>query len=59
MDLNELPPEFDYDFLDESYVNPSYCTKAEVGGGGGWLGQYMILSMFQIKIKLQFLSASI
>jgi len=28
MDLNEFPPEFDYDFLDESIANPSYCTHA-------------------------------
>ena len=28
MDLNELPPEFDYDFLDCSDANPSYCTQA-------------------------------
>ena len=28
MDLNEFPPEFDYDFLDESIANPSYCTQA-------------------------------
>ena len=28
MDLNEFPPELDYDFLDESIANPSYCTQA-------------------------------
>ena len=28
MDLNEFPPEFDYDFLNESIANPSYCTQA-------------------------------
>ena len=28
MDLNEFPPEFDYDFLYESIANPSYCTQA-------------------------------
>jgi len=28
MDLNEFPPEFDYDFLDESIANPSYYTQA-------------------------------
>ncbi|CAN6296618.1 unnamed protein product [Urochloa humidicola] len=27
MDLNQLPPEFDYDFLDLSNGNPSYCTQ--------------------------------
>ncbi|RLN12553.1 hypothetical protein C2845_PM09G10360 [Panicum miliaceum] len=32
MDLNELPQEFDYDFLDESDANPPYCTQT-VGGG--------------------------
>jgi hypothetical protein len=33
MDLNELPLEFDYDFLDVSYANPTYCTQAIVGEG--------------------------
>ena len=28
MDLNEIPPEFYYDFLDCSDANPSYCTQA-------------------------------
>ncbi|XP_039771231.1 protein FAR-RED IMPAIRED RESPONSE 1-like [Panicum virgatum] len=28
MDLNEFPPELDYDFLDESIANPSYYTQA-------------------------------
>ncbi|CAL4962268.1 unnamed protein product [Urochloa decumbens] len=27
MDLNELPPEFDFDFLDDSSGNPFYCTQ--------------------------------
>ncbi|CAN6197460.1 unnamed protein product [Urochloa humidicola] len=27
MDLNQLPPDFDYDFLDLSNGNPSYCTQ--------------------------------
>ncbi|CAN6374389.1 unnamed protein product [Urochloa humidicola] len=27
MDLNQLPPEFDYDFIDDSNGNPSYCTQ--------------------------------
>ncbi|CAL5025910.1 unnamed protein product [Urochloa decumbens] len=27
MDLNELPPEFDSDFLDDSSGNPFYCTQ--------------------------------
>ena len=27
MDLNEAPPEFDYDFLDGVNANPSYSTK--------------------------------
>ena len=27
IDLNELPSEFDYDFLDEGGTNPSYCTQ--------------------------------
>jgi len=31
MDLNELPPELDYDFLDDQDANPSYCTQAVVG----------------------------
>ncbi|RLM86579.1 hypothetical protein C2845_PM04G10870 [Panicum miliaceum] len=31
LDLNRFPPEFDYDFLDESDANPPYCTQAEVG----------------------------
>ena len=31
MDLNELPPEFDYDFLDDQDANPSYCAQAVVG----------------------------
>ena len=29
MDLNELPPEFDYDFLDEVGTNASYCTQPQ------------------------------
>ena len=33
MDLNELPPDFDYDFLDESEANPSYCTQIVPCGG--------------------------
>jgi hypothetical protein len=33
MDLNELPPEFDYNFLDVSDANPLYCTQAIVGEG--------------------------
>jgi hypothetical protein len=32
MDLNELPPEFDYDFL-MCHANPLYCTQAVVGEG--------------------------
>ena len=28
MDLNDLPPEFDYHFLDESDGNSTYCTQA-------------------------------
>ena len=28
MDLNDLPPEFDYHFLDESDGNSIYCTQA-------------------------------
>ena len=31
MDLNELPPEFDYDFLDEVGTNASYCTQPTFG----------------------------
>ena len=31
MDLNELPPEFDYDFLDEVGTNTSYCTQPTFG----------------------------
>ena len=31
MDLNELPPEFDYDFPDEVGTNPSYCTQPAFG----------------------------
>ena len=31
MDLNELPPEFDYDFPDEVGTNPSYCTQLAFG----------------------------
>ena len=27
MDLNEAPPEFDYDFLQELDGNPTYCTQ--------------------------------
>ena len=27
IDLNEPPPEFDYDFLDGGNANPSYSTK--------------------------------
>jgi len=27
IDLNELPSEFDYDFLDEGGTNHSYCTQ--------------------------------
>ena len=27
MDLNEPPPEFDYDFLQELDGNPTYCTQ--------------------------------
>ncbi|CAO2188985.1 unnamed protein product [Urochloa humidicola] len=27
MDLNQLPSEFDYDFIDDSNGNPSYCTQ--------------------------------
>ncbi|RLM74549.1 hypothetical protein C2845_PM15G06430 [Panicum miliaceum] len=35
MDLNELPSEFDYDFLGDLEANPSYCTQAvEVSGQG-------------------------
>ena len=33
MDLNELLPDFDYDFLDESEANPSYCTQIVPCGG--------------------------
>ncbi|CAL5010875.1 unnamed protein product [Urochloa decumbens] len=42
MDLNELPPEFDSDFLDDSSGNPFYCTQpiieysvSSVGQQGG------------------------
>ena len=31
MDLNELPSEFDCDFLDEVGTNPSYCTQPAFG----------------------------
>ena len=31
MDLNELPPEFDYDFPDEVGTNPSYRTQPAFG----------------------------
>ena len=34
MDLNELTPEFDYDFLDDQDANPSYCAQAVVGEQG-------------------------
>ena len=34
MDLNELPPEFDYDFLDDQNANPSYCAQVVVGEQG-------------------------
>ena len=34
MDLNELPPEFDYGFLDDQDANLSYCTQAVVGEQG-------------------------
>jgi len=34
MDLNELPPEFDYDFLGDQDTNPSYCIQAVVGEQG-------------------------
>ncbi|CAL5045746.1 unnamed protein product [Urochloa decumbens] len=43
MDLNELPPEFDSDFLDDSSGNPFYCTQpsmynvSSVGQQGGSL----------------------
>ena len=33
MDLNQLPPDFDYDLLDESEENPSYCTQIVPCGG--------------------------
>ena len=33
MDLNELLPDFDYDFLDESEANSSYCTQIVPCGG--------------------------
>jgi hypothetical protein len=37
MDLNELPTEFDYDFLDVESANPLYCTQLilEPAGLGG------------------------
>ena len=31
MDLKELPPKFDYDFLGDKDANPSYCTQTVVG----------------------------
>jgi len=31
MDLKELPPKFDYDFLGDQDANPSYCTQTVVG----------------------------
>jgi len=34
MDLNELPPKFDYDFLDDQDANPSYCAQVVVGEQG-------------------------
>jgi hypothetical protein len=35
MDLNELPPKFDYDFLNDPDENPSYCTQAFEASGQG------------------------
>ena len=43
MDLNELPPELDYDFLDDQDVNPSYCTQAVVGEQGPVHGIVQVL----------------
>jgi hypothetical protein len=34
MDLNELPLEFDYDFLAEASTSPSYCTQPSFGVQG-------------------------
>ena len=31
MDLKELLPKFDYDFLGDQDANPSYCTQTIVG----------------------------
>jgi len=33
MDLNKLPPELDYDFLNKLDANPPYCTQTVVGKG--------------------------
>jgi len=43
MDLNELPPELDYDFLDDQDANPSYCTQAVVGEQGPVHGIVQVL----------------
>jgi hypothetical protein len=30
MNLNKLPPEFDFDFLDVEAAYPSFCTQAPI-----------------------------
>jgi hypothetical protein len=47
MDLNELPLEFDYDFLDVESANPSYCTQlvleiARLGGRDQAQGEIVV-----------------
>jgi hypothetical protein len=32
MDLNQLPPDYDYDFIDVEATNPTFCTQVGLAG---------------------------
>jgi hypothetical protein len=39
MDLNKLPPELEFDFLNVEVVNPSFCTQPPISARVFFLGE--------------------
>ncbi|CAL4902769.1 unnamed protein product [Urochloa decumbens] len=56
MDLNELPPEFDSDFLDDSSGNPFYCTQPLLDYSGSSVVQQggSHQNQFAVRVSEQF-----
>ena len=59
MDLNELPPKFDYDFLDCSDANPPYCTQAVEASGQGLVHDILQVTDQQVLLALDNVEAAV